>query len=83
LSSFCSSSSLHSEHGALVLVDECHATGFLGPRGRGTPEAEGAQPDLISGTLGKALGGATGGYIAGPAPLVGLLRQRARPYLFR
>ena len=67
---------------ALVMVDDCHATGFMGPQGRGTPAHFGVRADILTGTLGKALGGALGGYIAGPQPVVDLLRQRARPYLF-
>ncbi len=70
--------------GAVVMVDDCHATGFMGPQGRGTPAhfdvVDGV--DIVTGTLGKALGGAIGGYIAGPQPVIDLLRQRARPYLF-
>ena len=69
-------------YGALVMVDDCHATGFMGPQGRGTPAHFGVQVDILTGTLGKALGGALGGYIAGPQPVIDLLRQRARPYLF-
>ena len=69
-------------HGALVMVDDCHATGFMGPEGRGTPAHAGVDVDILTGTLGKALGGALGGYIAGPQPVIDLLRQRARPYLF-
>jgi glycine C-acetyltransferase len=69
-------------YGALVMVDDCHATGFTGPQGRGTPARAGVAVDLLTGTLGKALGGALGGYIAGPQPVIDLLRQRARPYLF-
>ncbi|HOZ31752.1 MAG TPA: glycine C-acetyltransferase [Tabrizicola sp.] len=69
-------------YGALVMVDDCHATGFTGPEGRGTPARAGVAVDLLTGTLGKALGGALGGYIAGPQPVIDLLRQRARPYLF-
>lgn len=68
--------------GALVMVDDCHATGFTGPQGRGTPARAGVEVDLLTGTLGKALGGALGGYIAGPQQVIDLLRQRARPYLF-
>ena len=68
--------------GAMVMVDDCHATGFMGPQGRGTPAHAGVQVDILTGTLGKALGGALGGYVAAPAPVVDLLRQRARPYLF-
>lgn len=73
---------LAAEHGALVMVDDCHATGFMGPQGRGTPAHFGVRADILTGTLGKALGGALGGYVAGPQPVVDLLRQRARPYLF-
>lgn len=69
-------------YGCLVMVDDCHATGFMGPQGRGTPAHAGVRADILTGTLGKALGGALGGYIAGPQPVVDLLRQRARPYLF-
>lgn len=69
-------------YGALVMVDDCHATGFVGPQGRGTPARAGVRADILTGTLGKALGGALGGYVAGPQPVVDLLRQRARPYLF-
>jgi glycine C-acetyltransferase len=68
--------------GALIMVDDCHATGFMGPQGRGTPAHHGVRVDILTGTLGKALGGALGGYVAGPQPVVDLLRQRARPYLF-
>ena len=67
---------------ALVMVDDCHATGFMGPQGRGTPAHAGVKVDILTGTLGKALGGALGGYVAASAPVVDLLRQRARPYLF-
>jgi glycine C-acetyltransferase len=63
-------------------VDDCHATGFMGPKGAGTPAHFGVKVDILTGTLGKALGGAIGGYIAGPQPVIDLLRQRARPYLF-
>jgi glycine C-acetyltransferase len=73
---------LADRHGALLMVDDCHATGFTGPQGRGTPARAGVSVDLLTGTLGKALGGALGGYIAGPQPVIDLLRQRARPYLF-
>lgn len=73
---------LADRHGALLMVDDCHATGFIGPQGRGTPAHFGLRADILTGTLGKALGGALGGYIAGPQPVIDLLRQRARPYLF-
>ncbi|MGV8910511.1 MAG: glycine C-acetyltransferase [Propionicimonas sp.] len=75
---------LAEKYGALVLVDDSHAVGFIGEHGRGTPELFGVSDrvDIITGTLGKALGGASGGYVAGPAEVVALLRQRARPYLF-
>ena len=69
---------------ALVMVDDCHATGFLGQKGRGTPEHCGVpgRIDILSGTLGKALGGASGGYVSGRKEVVAWLRQRSRPYLF-
>ncbi len=67
---------------AVTMVDDCHATGFVGPQGRGTPARAGAEIDIITGTLGKALGGALGGYVAAEQPVVDLLRQRSRPYLF-
>ena len=69
---------------ALVFVDECHATGFLGKTGRGTEEYFGMEGkvDIINSTLGKALGGAAGGYTTANREIVDLLRQRARPYLF-
>jgi glycine C-acetyltransferase len=75
---------LADRHRALVMVDECHATGFLGATGRGTPEYTGTlgRIDIITGTLGKALGGALGGFTSGRKEIVGLLRQRSRPYLF-
>ena len=71
-------------YGALLGIDECHATGFLGPTGRGTHELRGVfgRIDIITGTFGKALGGASGGYTAARRELVDLLRQRSRPYLF-
>ncbi len=71
-------------YGALVFVDDSHAVGFVGEHGRGTPELFGVadRVDILSGTLGKALGGASGGYLAAHAEIVDLLRQRSRPYLF-
>lgn len=71
-------------HGAMVLVDDSHAVGFVGARGRGTPEHHGVEGrvHLVTGTLGKALGGASGGYVAGSREAVAWLRQKARPYLF-
>jgi glycine C-acetyltransferase len=71
-------------HGALVLVDDSHASGFVGRTGRGTPEHFGVdgRVDLLTSTLGKALGGAAGGFVASRREVVALLRQRARPYLF-
>jgi glycine C-acetyltransferase len=75
---------LADKYGALVMVDECHAAGFLGKTGRGTPEYCGVMDrvDIITGTLGKALGGGTGGYTTGRKGIIDLLRQRSRPYLF-
>ncbi len=75
---------LADRYGALVMIDDSHAVGFMGKTGRGTHEHCGVveRIDLISGTLGKALGGASGGYIAGRKEIVALLRQRSRPYLF-
>jgi len=69
---------------AMVMVDDSHAVGFLGAHGRGTPELCGVEGriDILTGTLGKALGGASGGYVSGRAAIVELLRQRSRPYLF-
>ncbi len=75
---------LADEYDALVMVDDSHAVGFVGPTGRGTPELFGVadRVDIVTGTLGKALGGASGGYVSARAEIVQLLRQRARPYLF-
>lgn len=73
---------LADKYNALLMVDDCHATGFMGPKGAGTPAHFGIQADVLTGTLGKAMGGAIGGYIAGPQPVIELMRQRARPYLF-
>jgi glycine C-acetyltransferase len=75
---------LADQYGALVMVDDSHAVGFVGEGGRGTPEATGTMGriDIITGTLGKALGGASGGYTSGRAEIVAWLRQRSRPYLF-
>lgn len=75
---------LAEKHQALVMSDECHATGFLGKTGRGVPEYRGVHGklDIITGTLGKALGGASGGFTSGKKEIIELLRQRSRPYLF-
>jgi glycine C-acetyltransferase len=75
---------LAERHGALVMVDDSHAVGFVGAGGRGTPEHFGVMDrvDIITGTLGKALGGASGGYVSAHQEIVELLRQRSRPYLF-
>jgi glycine C-acetyltransferase len=75
---------LADRYDALVMVDDSHAVGFVGPTGRGTPELFGVtdRVDVVTGTLGKALGGASGGYTSGRAEIVELLRQRSRPYLF-
>ena len=75
---------LAERYGAMVMVDDSHAVGFVGPGGRGTPELHGVMDrvDILTGTLGKALGGASGGYVAARAEIVELLRQRSRPYLF-
>ncbi len=73
---------LADRYDALIMVDDCHATGFIGPEGRGTPAHAGIAVDVLTGTLGKAMGGAIGGYVAASQRVVDLLRQRARPYLF-
>ena len=71
-------------HGAVVMVDDCHAVGIIGPHGRGTPHLAGVVDDvhILTGTFGKSLGGAIGGYVAGPRQVIELLRQKARPYIF-
>ena len=75
---------LADEYDALVMVDDSHATGFVGPNGRGTPEEMGVidRVDVVTSTLGKALGGASGGFTTGKKEIVAVLRQRSRPYLF-
>jgi glycine C-acetyltransferase len=75
---------LADRYGALVMVDDSHATGFIGAHGRGSHELRGVigRIDILTGTLGKALGGASGGYVAARKEIVGWLRQRSRPYLF-
>jgi len=73
---------LADQYDAVLMVDDCHATGFMGPKGAGTPAHAGVSADILTGTLGKALGGAIGGYIGASQPVVDLLRQRGRPYLF-
>jgi glycine C-acetyltransferase len=75
---------LAEQHGAMVMVDDSHAVGFIGEHGRGTHEHHGVmgRVDILTGTLGKALGGASGGYIASSQPVVDMLRQKSRPYLF-
>ena len=75
---------LAERYGAFVMVDDCHAHGHLGERGRGTPALTGAgdRVQIVTGTLGKTLGGGMGGFVAAPQPIIDMLRQRARPYLF-
>ena len=75
---------LAEKHDAIVMVDDSHAVGFMGAQGRGSHEHAGVvgRVDILTGTLGKALGGASGGYTAGPKAITDLLRQRSRPYLF-
>lgn len=75
---------LAEKYDAMVMIDECHAAGFIGKNGIGTPEAKGVvgKIDIITGTLGKALGGAMGGYTTGKKEIIEILRQRSRPYLF-
>lgn len=69
-------------YGALLMIDDCHSTGILGPEGRGTAAHFGLQADIITGTLGKSMGGAAGGFVAAAQPVIDMLRQRSRPYLF-
>ncbi|HRO34337.1 MAG TPA: glycine C-acetyltransferase [Brevundimonas sp.] len=73
---------LADKYDALIMVDDCHATGFMGPQGRGSFAHHGVTVDFVTGTFGKALGGAMGGFICATRPVVELLKQRARPYLF-
>jgi glycine C-acetyltransferase len=73
---------LAKQHGALVAVDDSHAHGVVGKTGRGTPEHFGVEVDIVTGTVGKALGGAAGGFIAGPQPVIDLMVQNSRPQLF-
>lgn len=73
---------LADKYDALIMVDDCHATGFLGPQGKGSYAHHGVEVDFVTGTFGKALGGAMGGFICAKAEVVALLKQRARPYLF-
>jgi glycine C-acetyltransferase len=75
---------LAERYNAMVMVDDSHAVGFIGRRGRGTPELHDVadRVDIVTGTLGKALGGASGGYASGRQEIIDLLRQRSRPYLF-
>jgi glycine C-acetyltransferase len=73
---------LADRYDALIMVDDCHATGFLGPQGRGSYAHHGVEVDFVTGTFGKALGGAMGGFICARSEVVSLLKQRARPYLF-
>jgi glycine C-acetyltransferase len=73
---------LADKYSALIMVDDCHATGFLGPKGRGSYAHHDVEVDFVTGTFGKALGGAMGGFICAKAEVVNLLKQRARPYLF-
>ena len=75
---------LADKYDALVMVDECHASGFIGKTGRGTIELKGVlgRVDIITGTLGKALGGAMGGFTTGKKEIIEILRQKSRPYLF-
>ncbi|MEM8860545.1 MAG: glycine C-acetyltransferase [Chloroflexota bacterium] len=73
---------LADKYDALLMVDDCHSTGILGPEGKGTAPHYGLQVDILTGTLGKSLGGAAGGFVAASQPVIDMLRQRSRPYLF-
>ena len=73
---------LADRYGAWLMVDDCHAAGFIGPEGAGSPARAGVKAEIITGTFGKALGGTAGGYVAAPRAICELLRQRSRPYLF-
>ena len=73
---------LADQYDALLMIDDCHSTGILGPEGRGTAAHFGLKPDILTGTLGKSLGGAAGGFVAAAQPVIDMLRQRSRPYLF-
>ena len=73
---------LADQYGALLLMDDCHSTGILGPEGKGTAAHFGLQVDILTSTLGKSLGGAAGGFVAAAQPVIDMLRQRSRPYLF-
>ena len=73
---------LADKYDALLMIDDCHSTGILGPEGRGTAAHYGLQADILTGTLGKSLGGAAGGFVAAAQPVIDMLRQRSRPYLF-
>jgi len=73
---------LADKYDALLMIDDCHSTGILGPKGQGTAAHYGLKPDILTGTLGKSLGGAAGGFVAAAQPVIDMLRQRSRPYLF-
>mgnify|MGYP000335687993 CR=1 FL=1 len=73
---------LADKYDALLMIDDCHSTGILGPEGQGTAAHYGLKPDILTGTLGKSLGGAAGGFVAAAQPVIDMLRQRSRPYLF-
>lgn len=73
---------LADEYGALLMMDDCHSTGILGPEGKGTAAHFGLKVDILTSTLGKSLGGAAGGFVAAAQPVIDMLRQRSRPYLF-